>query len=278
MEELKEISPAELKVFLAPRVSKVGELLHLTFLDLVKRGVLKYTENEYREVEAGPKLTENTYKAHEALFTEIFQQNKELKITLSELLSLVKEGIKTTTHFKWHYLIKSTLRRYYYQATSYSIYRFLFAISLNYKGVLSRDELLAEYQSYEEAWKDGSIDENIKRNLLDKVGGNELKIRVLFGDDFLKNEEAIKEGKERVEEGGFIEFMDGDTIDVLIENTSEYFLDSFEITEISTDSGWFSSWGSDSGGWFSGGDSDNGCSSSGCSSSGCSGCGGGCGS
>lgn len=300
MDVFKELTPAQIKVILEPNKSRIKDLLRLTFMDLLLKGVIAVRETEQityksKEVYRGKNFDVYRPKPHEILFISPFEESPDLTLTLYEMAGLVKNEIKSTENFRWDYLIEPELRKYFKPQSNIWLFRLFTGFKLNESGKILQADLGKFIVDYSTRIKGKRIEPEDVRELYKITGTNFLLIDG-FDSFYLKNifDEIEEEEKQKCKKnkvftyddtvifydsdenhktfdfpsipvlGGLILYQVLEQFEDVAESVSETFSSSFGSYD-STTSGWF---GGDSG---CGSDSSSG-GDSGCS--GCSGCGG----
>lgn len=174
---LKNLTPAETRTILTPETNNLHELLKLTFLDLVRRKLLRIEErgdivSTETYVTSGPAFFTEKTLPHEEVMLQPFRQAATMELLMKAYLKAVKGRLKGGAN-KYRKLIFESGRLQPYFKTGF-FYTLFGARVLNAEGVQLRNRLQEEleYNNRELIMLNNRQDTGGIQNLLGQMAGN----------------------------------------------------------------------------------------------------------
>lgn len=176
---LKTLTPAEVRTLLTPETNNLHELLKLTFLDLVRRNVLRITERAHPAgVESYVSIGTAFYTRgtgmlpHEEVLLQMFVKAPTMEVYMKSYLKAVKGTLRYNAG-KYRKLIFAGGRLQPYFKTGF-FYNLFGARVLNAEGVQVQKELRRdlEIQNYHLEEYRQKQDEPGMKKLFEPLGGN----------------------------------------------------------------------------------------------------------
>jgi hypothetical protein len=264
---LKKLTPAEVRTMLTPETNNLHELLKLTFLDLVRRKLLRIEERgdavtTETYVTTGPAFYTEKTLPHEEVMVQLFRSAPTMELLMKAYLKAVKGRLKGGAN-KYRKLIFESGRLQPYFKTGF-FYTLFGARVLNAEGVQLRDRLQQEleYNNRELIMLNNRNDSGGMQQLFGQLGGNAFLLPAfaagMYGMMGAPIPETMADQHFRQHQSA----AGGDS-------------SGTGCSACSTD--WGASFDSGCSAHDGGGSGDSGCSGGDSGGSGCSGCGGGCG-
>ncbi len=175
--KLNNLTPAETRTILTPETNNLHELLKLTFLDLVRRKLLRIEErgdsvSTETYVTTGPAFYTEKTLPHEEVMLQPFRLAPTMELLMKAYLKAVKGRLKGGAN-KYRKLIFESGRLQPYFKTGF-FYTLFGARVLNAEGVQLRNQLQQqlEYHNRELIMLNNRNDDDGIRNLLGQLAGN----------------------------------------------------------------------------------------------------------
>lgn len=174
---LKKLTPAETRTILTPETNNLHELLKLTFLDLVRRKLLRIEERGDAKttetyVTTGPAFYTEQTLPHEEVMLQVFRSAPTMELLMKAYLKAVKGRLKGGAN-KYRKLIFESGRLQPYFKTGF-FYSLFGARVLNAEGVQMQRQLQEEleYNNRELIMLNNQNDSGGMQHLFGQLGGN----------------------------------------------------------------------------------------------------------
>ncbi len=246
---IREWTPAEILIILAPNAYNGRQMVQYTLLDLIAKDVLQYEKEEKDgktccNLLEGPALHTYTPRPHEAALLDPFKKGQP-HIQLKLFLKMLKQNVGGYSRYRRNFVQRSFMLQPYFKA---SFWNFFNAITLSDQGKQLQIQIKAQMQAARDALKHPTGQSGLPAEsaALLALGGNVLLLAEM--DGLMRRKVPLEELAADLADA-FSELFSNEAMHTLGEAWSDI-MDAV----------------SDGGGGSDGGDSggDSGCGSSGC--------------